>query len=143
MSLADSPSGMAVVDTIVRSRASAGVSHSKVTPTTWSPAPRANRISVVDGRRDTIRMPRPYAGRRRGIPSRRVRGLGWHHGELGISGGARHPRGAGARGVRQLARHGEAAAQLGRPGAGGPGLVGAAAGRAGAPRPVGRVVATA
>ena len=37
-----------------RERASAGKSHSKVTPTTSSPAPTANRISVVDGSSDTI-----------------------------------------------------------------------------------------
>ena len=48
---------MAEVDTIVRLRASAGVSHSKVTPTTSSPAPSANRISVVEGSSDTIRTP--------------------------------------------------------------------------------------
>jgi hypothetical protein len=29
--------------------------HSKVTPTTSSPAPRAKRISVVDGSNETIR----------------------------------------------------------------------------------------
>ena len=40
---------------MVRVRASAGWSHSKVTPTTSSPAPIANRISVVDGSRDTMR----------------------------------------------------------------------------------------
>ncbi len=46
---------MAEVDTTVRRRASAGVSHSKVTPTTSSPAPRAKRISVVEGSRETMR----------------------------------------------------------------------------------------
>ena len=51
-----SPSGIALVETMRRSRASGGWSHSKVTPTTSSPAPIANRISVVDGSRETIRM---------------------------------------------------------------------------------------
>jgi hypothetical protein len=46
---------MADVDTIRRVRASGGKSHSKVTPTTSSPAPIANRISVVDGSNETIR----------------------------------------------------------------------------------------
>ena len=45
---------MALVDTIVRERASNGWSHSNVTPTTSSPAPMSNRISVVDGSSDTI-----------------------------------------------------------------------------------------
>jgi ribosomal protein S18 acetylase RimI-like enzyme len=56
ISLGDNPPGIAVVETIRRSRASGGWSHSKVTPTTCSPAPTAYRISVVDGRRETIRM---------------------------------------------------------------------------------------
>ena len=45
----------AEVDTTVRRRASTGVSHSKVTPTTSSPAPSANRISVVEGSTETMR----------------------------------------------------------------------------------------
>ena len=45
------------------SRASAGWSHSKVTPTTSSPAPRSNRISVVDGRRETMRIGPGYRAR--------------------------------------------------------------------------------
>ena len=45
---------------MVRLRASTGWSHSNVTPTTSSPAPRSNRISVVDGRSETMRMPRSY-----------------------------------------------------------------------------------
>ena len=53
------PSGIVVVDTTRRDRASAGWSHSKVTPTTSSPTPRAKRISVVEGSRDTIRTPPP------------------------------------------------------------------------------------
>ena len=51
-------SGMVVDDTMRRSRAWAGWSHSKVTPTTSSPAPRPKRISVVEGRRETIRCGR-------------------------------------------------------------------------------------
>src|SRR5688500_12324337 len=54
-----SPSGSAVVDTIVLERASTGKSHSKVTPTTESPAPMAKRISVADGSSDTMRCRRP------------------------------------------------------------------------------------
>jgi hypothetical protein len=51
------PSGKVLVDTIGRLLASGGKSHSNVTPTTLSPAPTANKISVVDGSSDTIRMP--------------------------------------------------------------------------------------
>ena len=47
--------GRVVFETIVRVRASLGKSHSKVTPTTSGPAPSAKRISVADGKRDTIR----------------------------------------------------------------------------------------
>ena len=47
-------------DTILRLRASGGKSHSKVTPTTWSPAPTAKRISVAEGRRDTMRTHARY-----------------------------------------------------------------------------------
>ena len=54
-----SPSGIAEVDTIRRVRASVGWSHSKVTPTTSSPAPIANRISVVEGSNETIRTRPP------------------------------------------------------------------------------------
>ena len=50
-----SPSGNAEVDTIRRLRASGGKSHSKVTPTTCSPAPMPKRISVAEGSSDTIR----------------------------------------------------------------------------------------
>src|SRR5688500_2129196 len=53
-----SPSGSAVVDTSVLERASTGKSHSKVTPTTESPAPMAKRISVADGSSDTMRWRR-------------------------------------------------------------------------------------
>src|SRR5690242_6273700 len=56
----DNPGGNADVDTMVRVRASGGKSHSKVTPTTESPAPIANRISVVDGNNETIRIAGAY-----------------------------------------------------------------------------------
>src|SRR4051812_37943925 len=62
-----SPCGRAVLETIVRVRASSGKSHSNVTPTTSSPAPMANRISVVDGRSDTTRTASRYGGS--GLPS--------------------------------------------------------------------------
>jgi len=52
------PDGSALVDTTVRDLASGGKSHSKVIPTTWSPAPNANRISVVEGSSDTMRTRR-------------------------------------------------------------------------------------
>ncbi len=51
------PGVNAEVETIRRPRASAGKSHSNVTPTTSSPAPTAKQISVVDGSSDTIRTP--------------------------------------------------------------------------------------
>lgn len=44
------------METMGRLRASGGWSHSKVTPTRSSPRPRANTISVADGRSDTIRI---------------------------------------------------------------------------------------
>ncbi len=44
---------------MLRLRASAGWSHSNVTPTTSGPAPIANRISVVEGNKETIRTPSP------------------------------------------------------------------------------------
>ena len=51
------------VDTMRLDRASAGWSHSNVTPTTSSPAPMANRISVVEGSSETIRTgPEARAG---------------------------------------------------------------------------------
>lgn len=56
-----------VFDTIRRERAAAGKSHSKVTPTTTSPAPTANSTSVADGNSETIRTPR----RLEGIPATR------------------------------------------------------------------------
>ena len=59
ISAGESPAGRAVLETIVRSRASRGWSHSNVTPTTSSPAPIANRISVVDGSSETIRTTSP------------------------------------------------------------------------------------
>ena len=61
------PDGIADVETMVRVRASAGVSHSKVTPTTEGPAPSANRISVVEGRSETIRT-LPNLGQSLGCP---------------------------------------------------------------------------
>src|SRR5918995_6288989 len=82
ISLGDKPSGRAVDDTMRRERASTGWSHSNVTPTTSSPAPIANRISVVDGSKETIRMllilPEPQgwvtSGRDdHGVPHRRAR----------------------------------------------------------------------
>ena len=48
-------------DTIRRVRASGGKSHSNVTPTTSSPRPSSNRISVADGNRETIRTRPAYA----------------------------------------------------------------------------------
>ncbi len=48
------------VDTMRRDRAAGGKLHSKVTPTTSSPPPRAKRISVVEGSNDTIRTTRCY-----------------------------------------------------------------------------------
>src|SRR4051794_5577721 len=45
---------------MVRDRASAGWSHSNVTPTTSSPAPMSNMISVVEGRSETMRIPGSY-----------------------------------------------------------------------------------
>ncbi len=51
---------MADVETTRRERASGGKSHSKVTPMTSSPAPMANRISVVEGSNDTIRTRAAY-----------------------------------------------------------------------------------
>ena len=45
--------------------------HSKVTPTTSSPAPRAKRISVVEGSNDTIRTTRCYRPPRPPPPTRR------------------------------------------------------------------------
>src|ERR1700722_15742388 len=47
--------GSVVFETIRQWRASAGKSHSKVTPTTSAPAPRAKRISVAEGGRETMR----------------------------------------------------------------------------------------
>src|SRR4051812_11627439 len=43
-------------DTTGLSRASAGKSHSKLTPSSESPRPSANTISVADGSSDTIFM---------------------------------------------------------------------------------------
>ena len=60
ISLGDNPSRRVVVDTMRLLRASAGVSHSNVTPTTSSPAPTAKRISVAEGMRLTTRTARPY-----------------------------------------------------------------------------------
>ncbi len=55
----------------MRPRASSGWSHSKVTPTTSSPAPIAKRISVVEGSRETMRT-RPSLGWRRGATTETV-----------------------------------------------------------------------
>src|SRR3712207_2392791 len=52
----DRPGGSTSRVTCVRSRASVGWSHSWVTPTTWSPRPRAKSSSVAWGTRETIRM---------------------------------------------------------------------------------------
>src|SRR5713226_1351177 len=46
--------------TIFLVRTWAGKSHSWLTPTTSSSRPRAKRISVAEGRRETIRMPGMY-----------------------------------------------------------------------------------
>src|SRR5262245_59980598 len=47
--------GSALPVRIGSSRAAGGKSHSWLTPTTWSPAPSANRISVPLGTKETIR----------------------------------------------------------------------------------------
>ena len=78
-----------------RDRASGGKSHSKVTPTTSSPAPIAKRISVVDGSSDTIRTaPQPSGAR--------VRRLRLHAGQvdagIGQSDGVDRPLGGHERG---------------------------------------------
>ena len=53
------PSGRVVLATTRREWASGGKSHSKVTPTTESPAPTAKRISVAEGSSDTMRTRPP------------------------------------------------------------------------------------
>lgn len=59
ISFGGSPSGSVGRDTTRRAPVCGGKSHSIVTP-----APMANRISVVDGSSDTIRMPAPSHGGR-------------------------------------------------------------------------------
>jgi len=54
------PAGNVEVETMRRDAASGGKSHSKLTPTTSSPAPRAKRISVAEGSNDTIRTTPGY-----------------------------------------------------------------------------------
>ncbi len=54
------PEGNVEVETMRRDRASGGKSHSKLTPTTSSPAPSAYRISVAEGSNDTIRTTPGY-----------------------------------------------------------------------------------
>src|SRR5258708_5323762 len=53
--------------------AAGGESHHCVRPTTRSPAPMANRISVNEGRRETIRCDGPTAGRPDGLQPARTK----------------------------------------------------------------------
>src|ERR687892_1953380 len=63
ISALDRPAASRSRVTAGRVPAAGGWSHSWVTPTTWSPAPIANRISVTDGSSETMRIPTTVTSR--------------------------------------------------------------------------------